>query len=296
MKSIPPLVYASVFLVACGGSPTEEEPSLYVCPSEGFDIKKIDKPAKVKTVICNMTHFINGDLSELTILENLEDLTLSDDITLERRLALSINSGWFPKLQSLALDNVLIDTLSYSSTNQIKYLRLNNVVINYFDVSALNNLETLDITFTNITNLDLSLNTEIKDLTIGWTEIEYFDLSNNSKLIKLSLIENKTVQPNFELTNHPELKTVTYRNQSLEKLTIHLPKLETIWLDKNKLSKVDFSHSPELSQLSLSDNLISHINLDANLKLNRVFLTENPLTDETKRYLKTLNWIKELKY
>lgn len=223
---------------------------------------------------------INGieSLSELTeiglILNEIEVINLEDNskllyIYLEGNKITSFDGLKLENLTYLDLtDNPLI-SLNIENSTKLRTLKLYKVSLQNFNFNAFINLNELNyyISVANdISTIDLSGLSELTRLTISGTQIRTIYLSSNQNLRALQLSGNKLEEIDLSALIH----------------------LDDIRLSLNQLTEVDLSANTQLTWAILSYNLIEDISLDNNTKLSQLYIQSNPLTQETKNYLNSL--------
>ena len=223
---------------------------------------------------------VNGieSLSELRkiglILNEIEVIYLEDNsklsyINLEGNKITSFHGLKLENLTFLDLTNNPLTSLNIENSAELSTLKLYKVNLQNFDFNAFINLNELNYYIpvaNDISTIDLSQLSELRVLTISGTQISTIDLSANLNLIKLQLSGNKLEEI--------DLSALIY--------------LDDVRLSSNQLTKVDLSANTQLTWANLGYNFIENISIDNNTKLSQLYIQSNPLTQETKNYLNSL--------
>ncbi|MCH1929915.1 hypothetical protein L9G16_06955 [Shewanella sp. A25] len=207
-------------------------------------------------------------------IEGLSQLTNLQNLTLTYTALTELDLSSLPHLNQIKIMN----NPRLSKVNLSQNLELTRVFVNYnavkeIDISNLPNL--VEVNFT--TNL-------LENIKLDGTTINHISLGGNP--IK-----------NIDFSVAKSIKDVRLQGCPLESLDISdLLDLEILFIDETGLSSVDISNNRELQILSAPGNKISNIRFYNNPKLVGVGLENNPLDEDTKQYLSTIDWINVLNY
>lgn len=207
-------------------------------------------------------------LNEIKVI-NLEENSKLSSIYLEGNNITSFEGLKLENLTLLDLTNNPLTSLNIENSTQLRTLKLYKVSLQNFNFNAFINLNELNyyISVANdISTIDLSGLSNLTRLTISGTQIRTIDLSANQNLRTLQLSGNKLEEIN--------LSALIY--------------LDDVRLSSNQLTEVDLSANTQLTWAILGYNFIEEISLDNNTKLSQLYIQSNPLTQETKNYLNSL--------
>lgn len=154
----------------------------------------------------------------------------------------------FPELDTLNINDSLIDTIDISQNPQLK---------------------ALDISDTGVSSLDVTHNPDLKILKLERTKVNKIDLTHNPNLQHLYCLVAPVTE--LDLSQNPELQFLDCSGTSISKLDLsHNPKLHSVHCNNTKITALDLSHNPDLVSLFCEYNAISSLDLHANTKLENL--------------------------
>lgn len=154
----------------------------------------------------------------------------------------------FPELDTLNINDSLIDTIDISQNPQLK---------------------ALDISDTGVSSLDVTHNPDLKILKLERTKVNKIDLTHNPNLQHLYCLVAPVTE--LDLSQNPELQFLDCSGTSISKLDLsHNPKLHSVHCNNTKITALDLSHNPDLVSLFCEYNAISALDLHANPKLGNL--------------------------
>ncbi|MGZ9897757.1 leucine-rich repeat domain-containing protein [Shewanella gaetbuli] len=188
----------------------------------------------------------------------LTELALPGNPNLE-----SINIGFSPYLKSVDL----------SHNQQLKVIFLNYNAIEHVNLSNLPDLRVVDLT----TNM-------LKEISLSGTDVQHLNLSGN-------LLEE------LHFDGVRNISDLRVDGNPLVKLELsNLFELTSLFMRDTDISELDLTNNYELSGLVANNSNITSIRFDSNPKMNAVHLLDNPLDENTIKYLDTIDWIPILHY
>lgn len=166
----------------------------------------------------------------------------------------------------------------YGDPSKIDYVMLEGLYMSTLDCSNLTNVEILNIKYNDLESLDLSHMTKLMALYADGNPFDKSPLvvggnKPNLAIMSLSMIDN--LDPNFNLSDYPELQSfVAYSTHSLLKAnTSNCPKLVQLSIDGAAVSEVDFTNNPALRIINLSETRVTSVDLSPCYNLSQFYAT-----------------------
>lgn len=201
-----------------------------------------------------------------------------------------------PNLIEFNIGQTAVETLDFSQLPQLQRLTIHeNPYLTSLNLSGSLQLTFLDVTTSPLTELNLSHLPELTYANIRQTYIKKLIVWDTPKLHTLAanghLIESIDLAGNYALTS------LHLRGNKLKSIDLSpAPALSLALLDSNQLETINISQNSELVGIRLDNNKLQSIDLNNNSKLTHVNVLNNPLTEETRQYLNTIDWIPNLEW
>ena len=298
-----------LFLLGCKDSKSNNlitdvnfvDVSLEACIKERAEFEGYTRPEELTEVLCTGGTFGHTHFEDLNHFPNLTSVSFHsitnhevsfNNLQYVQQLAI-ISSE--PIRLVTAQNSPNLTRLTIESSNKLKEVHLDDLpalkeltirdsVLEELNLASIESLEMLAIgTF--------AIDAFLYDLV---SPIEHLDLTANHNLKQVTL--SHTALNTLWVDGLEKLTNLTVYSSELNQIHLDLANLTTLTLFANKLDSIDLQYLPNITHLQLEDNALSDIDLDANTKLNFVRLSNNPLTPSTIEYLKSIDWIDDLKY
>ena len=304
---------------------------IYLKSKKTLNLKSLSKLKNLKDITVKADKIKN--LSELKKMSAITDLTIrvkkNKILDLRKNKKLSILDINIPDLKKVNFYSknkikelkIKMNTLSNLDLNKCKYLKklfIYGVKDKEIKISKMNNLKVLNIEQNDNKTLNINKCKKLKELYIIRCKfLEKLTLKNFSQLedIEIGHCENLII---FNTENLPVLnRLVGYTNKKLEKISLNnLPqlthfswydgilksitipknnKIKIFWIEKNNISKLDFSLLKKVHWLIIDDNKISgRLDLSVMPFLNDLSCNNNQITEliaKNHRHIEMLNCV-----
>lgn len=193
-------------------------------------------------------------LSELVIFAPISELDLANQTQLTK---LHLNTY---KTEFKSVD---VNHLTGLTSLKLELYRTQDVEIN-----KLENLTTLNLSDVAMADLNLEVQSRLESLTLSYCGFKSLSVLPQTPLKKVSIY-------NCLKLNTDILHSVN-----------SLKSLEELSLSGNQIDKVINFELPKLTYIELSDNAIETINIDELPSLETLYIHQNPLSEQTRAYLK----------
>ncbi len=151
---------------------------------------------------------------------------------------------------------------------QLKHLDVGRNKLTAIDVMVHTNLDYLDCCHNEISKLDVTKNPKLENLFCNYNQLKELDVTQNKKLQWLWFFNNEI--STLKMAEYKEGESVydidylSAHHNKLEEMTISeklYPKLQTCYLNNNRLSKFSIGDHQKLNNLNLSDNQLTSVTL-----------------------------------
>jgi len=265
--------------------------------------------AKINKI--DLSHKANFDPNDSRDIESIK--YVSKNLTLKDMIRLSATNKKMREIMTPLIEDkkreleelrVWLSNLprprNYSTIEQLdqtERLYLYNNQLTSIPIINLPNLRDLNLWENNLINFpNLSFLPNLQILNLSSNRLENIPKLNLPNLQQLFLDNNRLTE--FPKLNLPELHYLTLYNNRLSERSkdpkLTLPKLKNLLLANNNLQRFPKLDLPNLENLNLSNTGITEISESdlINLpKLNALILRHNLITQNSKRFLKTLNML-----
>ncbi|AZQ82928.1 hypothetical protein EKO29_01950 [Colwellia sp. Arc7-635] len=242
--------------------------------------------AKVSSFTLSSSSIEQVNIDELV---NLQELFLSQNNNLK-----NINLTYNTKLKNIYINDNPLEALNIETLTELEKLQLLNFEDVQVSPTRANVPGIVRLTWGDITHINFDNNLKLRELTVIGNLLTNLSLANHSALTVVEVTDSKLQSVDFDL---PALEKLNLSNNSLSIIDLsYAPNLTELTLSKNNLMNIDLSYSIDLKGLNLWKNNIKSIDLSNNLKLNYANLVENPLSEETRSYLETIDWVDMLEF
>ena len=206
---------------------------------------------------------------------------------------IDVDCGFGPEeyeLTASPLDTTL-GTLIYCTVNKnatikiygekpeaITYINAEGCYLTSADFTKLTNLDILNLNHNELTDIDLSKNTKIRALYVSdnpFTEATPLVIGEKDSLIILEIPMVGYLDPNFDLTKYPELRSFdAYYTRTLTKIDpTKCPNLMQLTLEMTDVASVDVTKNPHLRILNVSETKVTELDLSQNKELLELYCT-----------------------
>lgn len=164
----------------------------------------------------------------------------------------------------------------WGDASLIDYLDLEGCYITNLDISKLTELQILNLTHNYLEGLDLTPQTKLQALYIDDNPFSTTPVivgANKPELAILSMSLTENVDPSFDITSYPELRSLTaFSSPTLTHLDpTNCPNLLQLSIDNTNVSTLDISKNPYLMILNVANTKVSSLDLSGNPNLRELY-------------------------
>lgn len=244
LKVFPLLTGISLFCLSLNFSPLTPQVAAAATPVE---LNETNFPDPVfRKYLKDTFDFNSNNIVDVSEMKFAKKIMPNEDLRPQIKSVKGIEL--FPELDTLNINDSLIDTIDISQNPQLK---------------------ALDISDTGVSSLDVTHNPDLKILKFDRTKVNKIDLTHNPNLQHLYCLVAPVTE--LDLSQNPELQFLDCSGTSISKLDLsHNPKLHSVHCNNTKITALDLSHNPDLVSLFCEYNAISALDLHANTKLGNL--------------------------
>ncbi len=244
LKVFPLLTGISLFCLSLNFSPLTPQVAAAATPVE---LNETNFPDPVfRKYLKDTFDFNSNNIVDVSEMKFAKKIMPNEDLRPQIKSVKGIEL--FPELDTLNINDSLIDTIDISQNPQLK---------------------ALDISDTGVSSLDVTHNPDLKILKFDRTKVNKIDLTHNPNLQHLYCLVAPVTE--LDLSQNPELQFLDCSGTSISKLDLsHNPKLHSVHCNNTKITALDLSHNPDLVSLFCEYNAISSLDLHANTKLENL--------------------------
>ncbi|ADN75500.1 hypothetical protein Fbal_1294 [Ferrimonas balearica DSM 9799] len=220
---------------------------------------------------------------------NLVQLNITSEQLTQVQLA---NSLIYAQLESPVLSEV-----DLTSASSLRYLLLGSPKLGDVDLAAVPGLSGLLLDQLPLTQLDLSLVPELDELVLKRLPLTTLDLRPVPLLDLLQLDGNEALSQ-VRFGDQVYLNEMALRDSPLlSSLDLSaLTGLQLFYATGTGLTGLDLTYNTELSVFEAPGNQFTMQRFDYNTELRYLDLSDNPLSEDARQYLMTLDWVDTVKY
>lgn len=244
LKVFPLLTGISLFCLSLNFSPLTPQVAAAATPVE---LNETNFPDPVfRKYLKDTFDFNSNNIVDVSEMKFAKKIMPNEDLRPQIKSVKGIEL--FPELDTLNINDSLIDTIDISQNPQLK---------------------ALDISDTGVSSLDVTHNPDLKILKLDRTKVNKIDLTHNPNLQHFYCLVAPVTE--LDLSQNPELQFLDCSGTSISKLDLsHNPKLHSVHCNNTKITALDLSHNPDLVSLFCEYNAISALDLHANTKLGNL--------------------------
>lgn len=156
------------------------------------------------------------------------------------------------KVKVFSVANVKMTDVDLTGLKEAKLIAVTRAGLTSIKLPAAPNLTDLNLEGNELTDINLSAFPNLNFISLTGNKIKTFDLSQAPNLGIAYLSSNKMKEVKL---NNPKLWNLDLSDNDLESVSLDkLPLLEQLWLNANKLTKVDVSKNTNLTVLNVVGN------------------------------------------
>ena len=156
------------------------------------------------------------------------------------------------KVKVFSVANVNMTDVDLTGLKEAKLIAVTRAGLTSIKLPAAPNLTDLNLEGNELTDINLSAFPNLNFISLTGNKIKTFDLSQAPNLGIAYLSSNKMKEIKL---NNPKLWNLDLSDNDLENVSLDkLPMLEQLWLNANKLTKVDVSKNTNLTVLNVVGN------------------------------------------
>ena len=156
------------------------------------------------------------------------------------------------KVKVFSVSNVNMTDVDLTGLKEAKLIAVTRAGLTSIKLPAAPNLTDLNLEGNELTDINLSAFPNLNFISLTGNKIKTFDLSQAPNLGIAYLSSNKMKEIKL---NNPKLWNLDLSDNDLENVSLDkLPMLEQLWLNANKLTKVDVSKNTNLTVLNVVGN------------------------------------------
>ena len=156
------------------------------------------------------------------------------------------------KVKVFSVANVNMTDVDLTGLKEAKLIAITRAGLTSIKLPAAPNLTDLNLEGNELTDINLSAFPNLNFISLTGNKIKTFDLSQAPNLGIAYLSSNKMKEIKL---NNPKLWNLDLSDNDLENVSLDkLPMLEQLWLNANKLTKVDVSKNTNLTVLNVVGN------------------------------------------
>nr|WP_314498432.1 DUF6383 domain-containing protein [uncultured Prevotella sp.] len=156
------------------------------------------------------------------------------------------------KVKVFSVANVNMTDVDLTGLKEAKLIAVTRAGLTSIKLPAAPNLTDLNLEGNELTDINLSAFPNLNFISLTGNKIKTFDLSQAPNLGIAYLSSNKMKEIKL---NNPKLWNLDLSDNDLESVSLDkLPMLEQLWLNANKLTKVDVSKNTNLTVLNVVGN------------------------------------------
>lgn len=168
----------------------------------------------------------------------------------------------------------------YGDASLIDYLDFEGCYISEIKWPTVTELQVLNLCHNELESLDLSHMTKLEALYVDDNPMTVSPMviganKPNLAILSASLVGN--MDPSFDISNYPELRSLTaFSTPSISRIDpTGCPKLLQLSLDGASISSIDVSKNPYLLILNVSDTKVHNLDLSGNPILRELYCSHN---------------------
>ena len=179
---------------------------------------------------------------------------------------------------SCTVDSAATVRIYGDNPEAISYINAEGCYLTHADFTKLPNLDILNLNHNELVDIDLSQNTRLRALYVSdnpFTEATPLVIGEKPLLQLLEIPMVGYLDPNFDLTQYPELKSFdAYYTRTLTRIDpTKCPKLMQLTLEMTDVASVDVSKNPHLRILNVSETKVKELDLSQNEELLELYCT-----------------------
>ena len=175
--------------------------------------------------------------------------------------------------------NTKVRVLVANEQDKLSVFSISHAKIGETDFSGLKDARTITIDDAGLTSVKLPVSTALKQLNLSGNELTELDLSKFPNLYFLSVNDNKL--RTFDLSKAKKLGLALLAGNNMKEITIDNPDLWNLDLSKNAFESVSLDKAPALEQLWLNDNKLTKVDISKNTNITVLNLVKNKLRFST---------------
>ena len=175
--------------------------------------------------------------------------------------------------------NTKVRVLVANEQDKLSVFSISHAKIGETDFTGLKDARTITIDDAGLKSVNLPASSALTQLNLSGNELTELDLSKFPNLYFLSLNENKL--KTFDLSKDKKLGLALLSGNNMKEIKIDNPNLWNLDLSKNAFESVSLDNAPALEQLWLNDNKLTKVDISKNTKLTVLNLVKNKLRFST---------------
>ena len=173
-----------------------------------------------------------------------------------------------------------VKAYTYEANEAITVFSITGAKMSSFDGTNLKDAINISVNGAGLSEIALPENSNIlSEMSLEGNNFTEFDLAKFPALKTVALGANQLTTIDF--SKAPKLEVASAANNQLTEVILGNSKLWGLYLDTNKLSKIDFTGAPNISQLTLSHNLFSELDVESLNSLKMLTIDNNYFTFKT---------------
>ena len=175
--------------------------------------------------------------------------------------------------------NAKVRVLVANEQDKLSVFSVSRVKIGASDFSGLKDARSITVADAGLTSVKIPASTALTQLNLSGNELTELDLSKYPNLYFIALNDNKFTT--FDLSKAKKLGLALLAGNKMQEINIDNPDLWNLDLSKNAFESVSLDNAPALEQLWLNDNKLTKVDVSKNSKLNVLNLVKNKLRFST---------------
>ena len=177
-------------------------------------------------------------------------------------------------------ENTKVRVLVAEANDKLKIFSVSGVKMSQADLSGLKDAKVITVAEAELPAITLPATApNLTDLNLDGNELTEIDLSKFPKLFALSLVNNKL--KTFDLSPAKSLGLAYLSGNKMKEIKFDNPHLWNLDLSKNDFETISLDKLPELEQLWLNSNKLTKVDVSKNTKLRVLNVVDNKLKFST---------------